>query len=252
MLLQPAQRRGYNNLIELEYPAARGYIHFLAPRVVCRLAEYLRCFGPIDDLGSQHGGLGNLLKDLLVMSLRRIGSLRRRSVRDSAAAFGMSSNVPPSKHSSSQKYFKLCLSIGLPTNAPQSRDICSTIRRFRSDPSAVSGICSTTFLWKKSRRLSLESISWQCLFEYSNASLMISHIVSEYASLSSDGRSWPSSSNVHASLSHWPTLVPVSSPAPSSGCRRSHGSSSVPGRPSGRWEVSPDAFDHQAGLVLLI
>lgn len=97
--------------------------------------------------------------------------------------------------SSSQKNFKLCLSIRVPTKAPHICDTCSTISFIFSWSFPPSNKLSDNLLLKKSYRLSLAGIEAMFILEYLKASMIIPHIISLYLDASSSGIGLPSSSN---------------------------------------------------------
>ena len=111
---------------------------------------------------------------------------------------------PPSKHSSSQKYFKLCLSHGLPMKAPHISAMCS--RRCLSSCliSLLSSCCK-----KKSLNVRLGGIESQCVLLYLKASEMMFHSTSINSRHRAASTKRPSSSKMPMSSLKTASEVPV-------------------------------------------
>lgn len=97
--------------------------------------------------------------------------------------------LPPSMHSSSQKYFRLCRSQGSPMKAPHISAIWSV-----SFLVSASRSFSASFSWKKSFRLRSCGMDDDSLL-YLNASAMIPHRSPSISSVLDESMDFPYSSN---------------------------------------------------------
>ena len=121
-------------------------------------------------------------------SLRK-GFLNSVKVERFGTSLKETESIPPSMHSSSQKYFKLCFSMGSPTKSPHIRAVCKT-----SFAEASFNPCSLTLDLKKSIKDSSGGIEALFVSLYLKASDTIPHIIPEDFLAVSASRRRPDSS----------------------------------------------------------